>query len=864
MGEVYRARDARLQRDVALKILPAVFAADPDRRSRFEREAQVLASLNHPHIAAIYGLEQSEGVSALVLELVEGETLADRVAHGAIPFNEALSIGKQIAEALEAAHDHGIVHRDLKPANIKITPAGSVKVLDFGLAKLSETGGAREASGVSGAGAATMSPTIASPAMMTGAGIILGTAAYMSPEQARGRPVDRRTDIWAFGCVLFELLTGKRTFDAGDTVSDAVAAILKTDPEWGGLPTELPGHVRTLLRRCLQKDPEKRLPHIGLVRIELDESADALRAQEDVRAPRWHRVGPWALAGALLLGLAVAIGLWAPWRPAESPVETRVDISTPAGVDPFSIAISPDGRLVVFAASEGGQSRLWLRSLANGSVQSLPGTNGATYPFWSPDSRSIAYFANTRLMRWDIGGGSATALTGTIAVGRGGTWGQDGVILYAAGGTTGLFRILSSGGQATPVTSLKTGHVSHRFPQFLPDGRRFLFFIQGTADITGIHLGSLDSPEFSRITAADTAGLYSSVSPGWLLFAREGALEARPFDAKRGQIGGNPVTVAERVGVDPAASRAAFSVSSAGSLLYSVGGTQRQLTWFDRSGKPTGTVGATDETYRGPELSPDGRRVAVERTVLGNTDVWIYDAVRSSKFTFDPTPEEFPHWSGDGQNVVFRGGANRDFYRRSLGGGGAEGDVLVLKASATSAPNDWSPDGRFLLYIIVDPKTSSDIWLVPMVGEPKPEKFLNSPFTERNVQFSPNGQFVAYQSDESGRFEIYVRPFPKPGSQSTASVEGGVAPRWRADGKELYYVAPDGTLMAVPIAVNGTSIEAGMPAKLFRPRILFGGSSPIGVQWQYDVAPDGRFLVNTESDDAGQQSLRLILNWKPQ
>jgi Tol biopolymer transport system component len=323
------------------------------------------------------------------------------------------------------------------------------------------------------------------------------------------------------------------------------------------------------------------------------------------------------------------------------------------------------------------------------------------------------------------------------------------------------------------------------------------------------------------------------------------------------------VTVAERVGVDPTQPIGAFSVSQAGSVVYRVGGTQRQLTWYDRSGRPIGTMGAPDETHRGPEISPDGRRVVVERTVQGNTDLWLYDEVRSSKFTFGAGAEDFPHWSGDGRNVVFRAGPNRDFFQRSLGAGGAEGDALVLKASSTLAPNDWSPDGRYLLYIVVDPKTSSDIWVLPMNGDRKPEKFLDSPFTERNAQFSPDGRWVAYQSDESGRFEIYVRPFLRSGSQSPVSVDGGVAPRWRADGKELYYVAPDGTLMAAPLTTNGTSIEPGRPAPLFRPRILFGGSNPVGVQWQYDVAPDGRFLVNVETNDAGPEPLRLIVNWNP-
>ena len=879
MGEVYRARDGRLNRDVALKILPDAFASDPERLTRFQREAQVLASLNHPHIAAIYGLEESGGVNALVLELVEGETLADRIVHGPVPLDEALSIGRQIAEALETAHEQGVVHRDLKPANIKVTPSGSVKVLDFGLAKFygpqgpaaafaadaalapGETGHYARGDRVPLQRELTASPTMASPAMMTGAGMVLGTAAYMSPEQARGKAVDRRADIWAFGCVLFEMLTGKRTFDAGDTVSDAVAAILKTDPDWSALPADVPTHVRTLLRRCLQKDPEKRLPHIGLARIEIDEGGAGPTRQELPERP-WRRAVPWALTGTLAIGLAVIVVLWSPWRAAPRSPEMRVEVRTPAGVDPFSMAISPDGRQVAFVASEGGQSRLWLRSLVSGTVVPLPGTDGVAYPFWSPDSRSIAFFANTRLMRWDAGG-SATALTTTVAIGRGGAWNADGVILFAQGLNTGLSRIPSSGGEATAVTTLGEGQISHRFPQFLPGGRRFLFYVQGTADVAGIYIGSLESSGFARVTASDTAGLYSSVAPGWLLSVREGALEARPFDAGRGEIVGNPVTVAERVAVDPSYNIGAFSVSLDGSLVYRAGGIQRQLTWFDRSGTELGTMGAPDATYRGPELAPDGRRVAVERTVQGNADVWLYDDLRSSKFTFGPGPDDYPHWSGDGRQIAFRGGANRDFFIRSLGAGGTEAETPLLKASATQAPNDWSPDGRFLLYISINPKTSSDLWVLPMSGERKPTVFVNSRFTERNGQFSPDGRLVAYQSDESGRFEIYVRPFQAAGPQLFVSADGGVAPRWRVDGKELYYVAPDGTLMAVQVAMSGTSVEPGKPTSLFRPRILFGGSSPVGIQWQYDVSRDGRFLVNVEADDTDQEPLRLIVNWNP-
>jgi len=860
MGEVYRARDTKLGRDVALKVIPDTFALDPDRLARFQREAQVLASLNHPHIAAIYGFEDSGDTHALVLELVEGETLADRIARGPIPLDEALPIGRQIAEALEAAHEQGIIHRDLKPANIKITPDGVVKVLDFGLAKLADPAHA-PASDLS------LSPTITSPAMMTGVGMLMGTAAYMSPEQAKGRPADKRSDMWAFGCVLYEMLTGTRPFE-GDDVSDTLAAILRGEPDWSALPVRVPGSIRAVIRRCLEKDRRKRVADIAAALFALDEHA-SLGGFATVlpRRPLWRRVVT-PLAAALVTSTVVGDGIWFIMRTPATAPEMRVEITTPETTDPSSFAISPDGRRLVFVASADGQSRLWLRPLDGVSAQPLAGTDGAGYPFWSPDSRSVGFFAGSKLERIDIGGGPPQALADSAP--RGGTWNPGGIILFAQSTAGPLLRVLASGGEAVAATKLEAGQTGHRFPRFLPGGRQFLFYAVGTSDVQGIYLGSLDSPETTRLAVADAVGVY--VPPDWLLFVRRGTLVAQRLDLARGELTGDLVTVADPVSVDGGTNIAALSVSAAGLIAYRSGGTSgRQLTWFDRSGKALGMLGAIDDNALSyPRLSPDGRRVAVYRVVQGNVDIWLLDAVRATRFTFDPSLDRFAIWSPDGSRIVFdsiRKG-HRDLYLKPSNGAGSE-EVLV-ESPQDKSPYDWSADGRFLLYGVTnDPKTGYDLWVLPVGGDRKPFVWLNASFSERQSVFSPDGRWVAYASNESGRFEIYVRPFQ--GASATAprtasgqwqvSTTGGIWARWRPDGKELYYIAPDGKMMAAPIEVSGTTLNAGAPVALFQTRIVGGGTN-IDLGRQYDVASDGRFLINTVLDDV-PSPITLLQNWNP-
>jgi serine/threonine protein kinase len=876
MGEVYRASDMALGRQVAIKILPEAFATDPERLARFEREAKTLAALNHPNIAQIYGLEKSQGTYAFIMELVEGEDLSQRIARGAIPLDEALPIAKQICEALEAAHEQGIIHRDLKPANIKITPNGVVKVLDFGLAKLTETSG-------SSTHDLSLSPTITSPAMMTGVGVLLGTAAYMAPEQAKGRAADKRSDIWAFGCVLYEMLTAKRAF-GGDDVSDTVANVLKVEPSWEALPSGLSPTLVVYLKRCLSKDAKQRVHDIADVRLALEGAFETTAPQTTSSStlPEARGRPAWMAATAVVAAVIVTLAVPAVRHLRETPPipspETRADISTPPASNPTSFALSPDGRLLVFAAAADGTSRLWLRPLRATSAEPLPETDGAIFPFWSPDSRSVAFFADRKLKRIDIDGGRPLSLA-DAASGRGGTWNADGVIVFAPTNIGPLFRVPASGGAPAAVTKLDR-QVSHRFPFFLPDGRQFLFSAGATpetagTDTGGVYLGSLDSAETHRLMPADTVRV-AYLPPGWLLWVRGGTLVARRLDLERKALTDDPITLADPVTVDPfyafdgsnEAGAGALSVSATGVVAYRARGAaaKRQLAWFDRSGKTLGVLGAADESNLvGPGLSPDGRRVAVQRTVQGNVDIWILDGARTSRFTFDAGSDEMPLWSPDGSRIVFdsdrKGKSNfNGLYVKAANGAGSE--ELLFESAQYKSANSWSPDGRFLLYQTQrDPNNNaSDLWVLPLTGDQKPFVFLGSPFDERNGQFSPDGRWVAYQSTESGRPEIYVRPFPGPGGQWQVSTSGGVQPRWRRDGRELYYIAPEGALMASPVSVNGAAFQPGVPMALFQPRI-WGGGTNATIRKQYDVTADGRFLINVTAADESTTPITLMINW---
>ena len=861
MGEVYRARDSKLGRDVAIKVLPDALAADADRIARFEREAKVLAALNHPHIAAVYGMEQSSGRHFLIMELVEGETLAERLRRGALPPRDALAVARQIAEAVEAAHEKNVIYRDLKPANVKITPDDKVKVLDFGLAKAMETG--------PGAADVTHSPTLS--VMATQAGLILGTAAYMSPEQAKGAPADHRSDVFSFGVVLYEMLTGRQAF-IGDTAAEILAAVLLREPDVSLLPGALNPRVIELLRRCLDKNPKRRWQAAGDLRAEFEtlaasaETAAPPPGSERGR-PRRERLA-WsaaAIAATAAIGLAIPAGLHLRETPPE-PMTIQSTVLAPDGATlEFTNgiglpALSPDGRRIVFGArtADGPQS-LWVRSLDGLTAQPLAGTGGATFPFWSPDSQFIAFFADGKLKKISAGGGPVLTLA-DAPLGRGGSWSRNGVIVFSPSNGPGIQRVSSAGGLTNPVTS-----ASGSFPWFLPDGEHFLF--QDQSPDFSFRVGSL-SGENSAVMGAGSNAMYAN---GHLLFLREGTLMAQPFDPDRTVTTGEAFPLAESVQTVLASGRVGvFSASDTGLLLYRQGGgSLRQLIWLDRTGKTVGTVGEPDDGLLGaPELSPDERRVAVYRSVQRNTDIWLIDLVRggNTRFTFNAGIDEFPVWSRDGMHITFsshRGNESgpgwRELYTKPSNGTGAE-QLLLGPPRQFRIPHGWSPDGKFLLYReITDTKTGSDLWALPAEGDRKPVPIANSPFIEQSAQFSPDGRWVAYSSNESGSPETYVVSFPAGSGKWQVSTAGGFWPRWRRDGRELFFVTTEGQMMAAGINASGAAFEAALPVVLFDiPSGAGAGPKP-----QYAVSGDGRFLFTASVDAATAASMTLVQNWMP-
>jgi eukaryotic-like serine/threonine-protein kinase len=884
MGEVYRARDTKLNREVALKILPPEFAIDQDRLARFKREAHLLASLNHPNIAAIYGLEDSSDTHALVLELIEGPTLADRLTKGRVPIAEASVIARQLLDALEAAHDHGIIHRDLKPANIKLRPDGTVKVLDFGLAKAYDGAGAGPAGTASESRAMlTQSPTRLrqgyeagdSPAM-TRLGMILGTAAYMSPEQAKGQTVDKRSDIWAFGCVLYEMLTGKRPFDGSD-VSDTLAAVLRADPDWKALPAETPASLLRLLHRCLQKDRKRRLADVADARFELDDINREPDAGVTAAKPSHRREYMWAIAALVFLAVAVGAVARNALTKNEPPQTIRFDIAPPDGVTISNIApaISPDGRAVAFTGTSGRTSLLWLRWLDGAAAQPVAGTEDASRPFWSPDSRYIGFFAEGKLKKVAVAGGAPERICELPSNGTfNGTWNAADVILFSPNttGASSLLQVSSNGGQPKPATTLdKTqGEVRQSYPIFLPDGRHF-FYVSfsagrqvaenavpspGALASEGVaYIGSLDSNDRQRLPDIQSEIRYAS--SGHLLFLRDGALMAQPFDIGHLKLSGDAFPVAEEIGSGPAGS---FSVSTTGTIVFKATGFSRssQLVWFDRSGMRGPSVGSVGD-YRNPELSPDGRFVAFERGTTTTSHVWVMELRNglANRLTTDQASDRFPIWSPDGSAIVFlsdRSGV-RKLYRRSYG---LVGQDVPLKIDAPDPPWGWSRLGNYLAF-----GSHNDIWAAPMNDESRAIRVTETPFNERDAQVSPDGRWIAYDSNESGsRPEIYVQSFPQSGVKHIVSNGGGAYPRWSRDEKELFYVAPDATLMAVAIKLGGTSPEIDEPKPLFNAAGLpYGGDIPgQPVRAQYDVWSDGRFLMNV-GGGIDQRPIAVILNW---
>ena len=859
MGEVYKARDTRLGRIVAIKVLPAHLADKPELRERFEREARTIAGLNHPHICTLYDVGHQDGTDFLVMEYVEGETLAVRLLKGSLPLDQVLQYAIELADALDKAHRKGVTHRDIKPGNVMLTKSGT-KLLDFGLAKLKEE--AAPADSISQMPTLSHNPT--------SQGTLLGTIQYMAPEQVEGRndEVDARTDIFAFGVVVYEMATGKKAFD-GKTNASVMSKIMQVDPPpMSSLQPMTPPALDRVVKRCLAKDPDARWQNAGDLAYELNYAAQA--GPEAAAAPIPHsgsaqlgrRMALLLILAAGVLAAAAAMLAWNLKPAPPSPTEVRTEINTPPTGDLISFALSPDGQQIVFVGAGDGLPQLWLRRLESTSSQAMPGTEGASYPFWSPDGRTVGFFADGKLKRVELAGGLPRTLAD--ASNRGGSWSPEGTILFARTSASGLFRIAASGGEPTPVTTLEKQN-SHRFPQFLPGFRQFIFYAQGTAETAGIYLGSLDSAKTQRLIAVDSN---AAVGPnGWVFFIRAGALLAQRLDVKSAALQGDPVTVADAV-VSDSIFGGAFSVSSSGLAAYRPGMAARhQLIWYDRSGKTLGTMGAPDTANLvTAHLSPDGRRAVAYRTIQENSDIWIFDATRATRLTFDASLDRYPTWSADGSRVVFDSNrkGHRDLYMKSADGAG--GDELLLASDQDKVVNSWSRDGKFLMYHSIDPQMARDLWILPLEGERKPFLFLKTNFDERNGQFSPEGHWVAYASNESGRYEIYVRRFDGKssaegaGGQWQVSTAGGIYPRWRSDSRELYYLAPDGKLMVVPLATPTGAIEPGTPAVLFGPRIL-GGGSDLNVGWQYDVSRDGNFLINTVLD--ANSPITLIQNWNP-
>jgi serine/threonine protein kinase len=855
MGEVYRARDTRLGRDVAIKVLPELFAADADRLARFKREAQVLASLNYPHIGAIYGIEEHERSAALVLELVDGPTLADRIVQGPMALDEALPIARQIADALEAAHEHGIIHRDLKPANIKLTGDGNVKVLDFGLAKATDTldGHGRATGPVSSPFALSQSPTLASPAMTLG-GVILGTAPYMSPEQAKGKLVDKRTDIWAFGCVLYEMLTGRRAFD-GDDVADVLAKILQREPDYTRIDRHAPPSVRKLLRRCLEKDRTRRLADIADARFELDEPVGEKEPPARARRPMWI---PAAVIVLALLAAATAGFVVANRRSISLPAESiRFQLNLPTRMNSVgSVAVSPDGRQLAFTGrSPGAPLSLHLRPVNAISARALSGTDGAFSPFWSPDSRFVGFFAGGSLKKIDISSGAVT----TIAAGNFGpfsSWSATDTLLFSR--ARGLHRMSSTGGAAAVVVHPE-GPDNFDFPSFLPDGDGFLFAnIQTLVPQRGaatIYVGSLGSNERRELMRADSRAVYAN---GHVLFVRDRTLMAQPFDLTSRTLAGDPVPIAENLWPG-SLGMPYFSASQTGVLAFPVRDVPpAQLAWLDRSGRLLSTVGEPGD-YSNPRLSPDGKKLAVcvyDRQARSR-DIWVLDLERGTRtrLTNDPADDMNPAWSPDGTSIAFSSDrkGQRDVYRKSLQGGD---DQLLYTSTGSKSVSDWSPDGRQVIFNS-PPGEGSGISFISAdaTDGSNPVPWQISRFSPGNGQFSPDGRWVVFSAAETGRNEIYVAPVNGPGGKVTVSTAGGILPRWGRDGKEIFYMTPQrDKLMVVPVTTRG-AFDAGPVRELFQLEVADALGS------LYDVSPDGqRFLVNVRVGEP-VAPITVVVNW---
>jgi Tol biopolymer transport system component len=889
MGEVYRATDTKLRREVALKVLPQEFTADKERLARFEREAQLLAQLHHPNIASIFGLEESGGIKALVMELVEGPTLAERLAAGPLTFTESFSFALQIAQALEEAHEKGIVHRDLKPQNVKASSEGKAKVLDFGLAKAME-------SGTSGSSAADLarSPTLMQSPTLTAAhgtqvGVILGTAAYMAPEQARGVTVDKRADIWAFGVVFVEMLTGKRLFE-GETVSDTLAAVLRQEIDWTALPAATPPEIRRLLRRCLARSPKNRLRDIGDARLVLDELVSG-RPEENVvgatvpgdsaarLAPtrrQWRWLAALLLLGAGLGAVATTLLLRAPR--AEVAREVRFQLTPPSELSPTrrgsGFELSPDGRHLVMSNATG----IWVRALDAVESHQIARVEGPTYPFWSPDGAWIGFFAEGQLRKIPREGGAAQKICDAVE-GRGGSWSPDGVIVFSQKqGVAGLSRVGAQGGTPAPLTRPASKEVEeyHRYPQYLPDGRSFLFqILTASPERAGVYVGTVDGAEpvrvlegtdqarFAPAAPSTPPGTSGSAGSGYLLFRRGTVLMAQAFDSGRRQVSGEAIPVADGVGTAMNTGTGAFTLASNEILAFSNSGDDVvEIVWMDRSGGRLAVVNPDIRALQGVGLARGERRVAYGSG--DPSDIWVQNLPTGepSRFTFGPAPGwANPLWSPDGDELVYTtwdlsGLPQYEMRRRRADRSQAEETLLRSKTALYSW--DFSPDGQSLLY----GTNTYGSWLLPLTGEREPVEFLPPGGAQQYFQYSPDGRWVAYASDVQGQFEVFVTSVPPSGALWQISTGGGSMPRWRRDdGRELFFRANDGTLMAVEL---GPGPGASAIEERSAPRPLFvgipsSGNTPI---FTYAAAGDGQRFLVAASRSSAQPPITVVLNWQ--
>jgi eukaryotic-like serine/threonine-protein kinase len=857
MGEVYRARDTRLDRTVAVKVLPAHLSSSAESRQRFEREAKTISQLSHPHICALYDVGNQDGVEFLVMEYLEGETLSDRLLKGPLVFDQVLRYGIEIADALDKAHRQGIVHRDLKPGNVMITKSG-VKLLDFGLAKAILPEPSRGAS------------LTALPTALTQEGTILGTFQYMAPEQLEGKDADARTDIFAFGTVLYEMATGQKAF-SGKTQASLIAAIIeRVPPPISTISPMTPPAFDRVVKTCLEKDPEDRWQTAHDVMLELKwvaEGGSAAGLPVSVVAGRSTREKLAWVAALLFLLSTVALTIAYLRRPASAlrARPLRLEVAAPPNTDFAGAAeVSPDGNTLAFTAtSSDGNVTLWVRPLDSVVARSLPGTEGANQPFWSPDSRALGFFAAGKLKVIELAGGTLQSLCEVSGDPRGGTWAAEGTIVFAPSFQGPLFRIPATGGSMTKVTVLDAARKeqTHRFPFFLPDGRHFLYYAsQGSGEEPGdILIGSLDGRTPKRLLQSSSLALFAE--PGYLLFGRGKTILAQSFAAARLELTGKPFPVAGQVSSWGGVSGLrVLSVSGTRLLVYKTGNIREtRLVWLDRTGREVGTIGGVG-LYYAPRLSWDGSRLAAVRVsadAATNGDVWLTDFTRnvSSRFTFSDADDTLPAWSPDGKHLYFsssREGVSNLYHAPSDRPGSEE---LLLRSDAWKAPGDVSPDGRFLVYETIDPKTGIDLWVLPLTGNRTPRPLVATAFGEFAAQFSPDGRWIAYTSNESGRNEVYVQAFPGPGGKWQISTAGGTMPTWSRDAKELFYLGSDGTLMAAKVRL-APSFDSASPVALFKIALL---DSP---DRQYEVSADGqRFLANLVSGPEESVPLTVVLDW---